>query len=68
MSWGKPEYKAFINENGRVECDGREFNSGDWVEVHFNDQWHLTRIEFIDGKYCSIDGHDLIGNPVKPSF
>ena len=56
---------AFINENGRIECDNTEFRSGDVVQVFIKNKWHTTRIEFFNNQYQSIDGFPLIGYPVK---
>lgn len=62
----KPSY---INENGRFECEGVEFNSGDVVEVFIDEEWRITRIEhsFQNGGYYSIDGYLLLGLPIKKS-
>lgn len=56
--------KAFLNQNDRIECNGVEFTSGDVVEVLINGVWQITRIEFAQG-YYSVDGLELLGNPVR---
>ncbi|QIT20001.1 DUF5348 domain-containing protein [Acinetobacter pittii] len=56
---------AVKNAYDRIECNGVEFTSGDVVQVLINGEWLLTRIEHNGREYYSIDGYQLIGNPVK---
>lgn len=58
---------AIINTNGRIECDGIEFTSGNVVEVLIDGKWLETRIEHNGRDYYSIDNYQLIGNQVRYS-
>lgn len=58
---------SYLNNLGRLECEGMEFTSGDVVEVCINGSWKVTRIEFNNnqGGYYSVDGYQLLGCPIR---
>lgn len=56
---------AYFNSRDRIECSGKEFTSGDVVIVYLDGAWKETAIEHNGSEYYSVDGYQLIGNPVK---
>lgn len=60
--------RSFLNDIGRLECDGVEFNCGELIEVFLYGSWLKTQLEHSlnQGGYCSLEGYTLVGNPIRP--
>ena len=59
--------RSYLNELGRLECEGIQFTSGNVVEVFDSGEWKVTRIEHSksQGGYYSVHGYELLGKPIR---
>lgn len=56
---------TFLNADGRFECDGEIYRSGDIVVVWRSGCWVATRVEHDGSNYYSVDGFELQGAEVR---
>ena len=61
--------KSFLNNVGRLECDGVEFHCGDVVEVFIDNEWRITRLEhsLSQGGFYSIHGYNILNKYIRPA-